>query len=609
MVVSSINWASFYLFARMLIKEKLNNLTTQPGIYQMLDKQGAVIYVGKAKNLKKRVCSYFSKTHQDDKTRVLVTNITDFEIVITDTETQALLLENQLIKQHKPRYNILLKDAKSYPYIYISNDKHPKVGFYRGTKNEKYQYFGPYPSAHIVRDSLTLLKKIFKVRQCANATYRSRSRPCLEYQIGLCSAPCVNKISDEDYTQDIKMMGQFLSGKSVQTLDNISQKMQTASKNQAFELAAHLRDQMIALRTIQEQHSSQSMGNMDVISIAMQNDVHAVEVLFVRSGKQIGQECIFPKHAKGKTTEVVLSAFLPLYYLGKNTPKQLLLSEKLNHKKLIAEALSTKIIDTPQKDKRHFLKIATLTVKENLKQHLISKFTKHSQLSQLQKILNLKALPNVMECFDISHTMGEATVASCVVFEKGLPITKKYRQFNINNITPGDDYAAMNQAVFRRYSRLLKENHPLPDVVFIDGGLGQLNQAIMVMDSIGIESVQLVGVAKGEGRKVGLETLIMVKNGKTQKINLPPQDQSLMLVNHIRDESHRFAIKNHRKKRGKKRTTSPLEGIQGIGKLRRTALLNHFGGLQEVQKASLNEIQKVNGISLSLATKIVEKLR
>ncbi len=593
----------------MIIKEKLKNLTTQPGIYQMLDKQGLVIYVGKAKNLKKRVSSYFSKTHQDDKTRVLVTNIKDFEVVITDTETQALLLENQLIKQHKPRYNILLKDAKSYPYIYISNDKHPKVGFYRGTKNEKYQYFGPYPSAHIVRDSLMLLKKIFKVRQCANATYRSRSRPCLEYQIGLCSAPCVNKISDEDYTQDIKMMGQFLSGKSVQTLDNISQKMQTASKNQEFELAAHLRDQMIALRTIQEQHSSQSMGNMDVVSIATQEGVHAVEVLFVRSGKQIGQECIFPKHARGKTTEAVLSAFLPLYYLGKNTPKQLLLSEKLDHKKLIAEALSTQIIDTPQKDKRHFLKIAMLTVKENLKQHLISKFTKHTQLTQLQKILNLKTLPNVMECFDISHTMGEATVASCVVFEKGLPITKKYRQFNINNITPGDDYAAMNQAVFRRYSRLLKENHPLPDVVFIDGGLGQLNQAIMVMDSIGIESIQLVGVAKGEGRKVGLETLIMVKNGKTQKINLPPQNQSLMLVNHIRDESHRFAIKNHRKKRGKKRTTSPLESIEGVGKFRRTALLNHFGGLQEVQKASVNEIQKVKGISLSLATKIVKKLR
>ncbi|CAC9576087.1 Excinuclease ABC subunit C [uncultured Gammaproteobacteria bacterium] len=589
--------------------EKLKNLTTQPGVYQMLDKQGMVIYVGKAKNLKKRVSSYFSKTHQDDKTRVLVTNIDDFDVVITNTETQALLLENELIKQHKPRYNILLKDAKSYPYIYITNDKHPRVGFYRGIKHKNYQFFGPYPSAHVVRDSLNLLKKIFKVRQCTNATYRSRSRPCLEYQIALCSAPCVNKISDKDYAQDVKMMSLFLSGKGVQTLDNISQKMQAAAKNQEFELAAHLRDQMIALRTIQEQHSSQSMGNIDVISIAMQDGIHAVEVLFVRSGKQIGQECVFPKHTKGKDNKEVLSAFLPLYYLGKDTPAQLLLSEKLLDKKLIAQALSTKIIDTPQKDKRHFLKIADLTAKENLKQHLASKYTKRTQLKQLQTTLNLKSLPNTMECFDISHTMGEATTASCVVFEKGLPKIKKYRQFDIKNITPGDDYAAMNQAVFRRYSRLLKDKKPLPDIVFIDGGLGQLNQAIMVMDSIGVESIQLVGVAKGEGRKAGLETLILVKEGKTQKINLPPHDQALMLINHIRDESHRFAIKNHRQKRGKKRTTSALEGIEGVGKARRAALLNHFGGLQELKQASVEEMQKVNGISLTLATKITKTLK
>jgi excinuclease ABC subunit C len=351
------------------------------------------------------------------------------------------------------------------------------------------------------------------------------------------------------------------------------------------------------------------MGDMDVVSIVEKDGIHAVEVLFVRSGKQIGQDCIFPKHAKGKPSKEVLSAFLPLYYLGKDTPKQLLLSEKLIDRTLIASALNTKIIDTPQKDKRHFLKIATLTAEENLKQHLISRFTKRSQLMQLQKTLNLSSLPNTMECFDISHTMGEATTASCVVFEKGLPKVSKYRQFNIKDITPGDDYAAMNQAVFRRYSRLLKEDKPLPDVVFIDGGLGQLNQAIMVMDSIGIESIQLVGVAKGEGRKAGLETLIMVKEGKTQKINLPPHDQALTLVNHIRDESHRFAIKHHRKKRAKKRQTSPLESIKGVGKLRRIALLNYFGGLQEIQKASCDEIIKVDGISKALADKIVEKLR
>lgn len=593
----------------MPIKEKLNNLSQQPGVYQMLDNNDQVIYIGKAKNLKKRVSSYFDKQHLEGKTRALVANIKNFEVIVTETETQALLLENELIKQYKPRYNILLKDAKSYPYIYITNDKHPRVSFYRGQKNKEYQFFGPYPSAHVVRDSLSLLKKIFKVRQCTNSVYRSRSRPCLEYQIGLCTAPCVGKISDENYEQDVAMMSLFLSGKGKETLDKVSKKMQQASVDLDFELAAHYRDQLIGLRTIQEQHASQSMDDMDVVSIVEKEGVYAVEVLFVRSGKQIGQECLFPKHAKGKPSKEVLSAFLPLYYLGKDTPKQLLLSEKLIDKILIASALSTKIIDTPQKDKRHFLKIATLTAEENLKQHLISRFTKRSQLMQLQKTLNLSSLPNTMECFDISHTMGEATTASCVVFEKGLPKVSKYRQFNIKDITPGDDYAAMNQAVFRRYSRLLKDDKPLPDVVFIDGGLGQLNQAIMVMDSIGIESIQLVGVAKGEGRKAGLETLIMVKEGKTQKINLPPHDQALMLVNHIRDESHRFAIKHHRKKRAKKRQTSPLENIEGIGKLRRTALLNYFGGLQEIQKASCDEIIKVDGISKALADKIVEKLR
>lgn len=593
----------------MPIKEKLNNLSQQPGVYQMLDNNEQVIYVGKAKNLKKRVSSYFSKQHLDGKTRALVANVKNFEVIVTETETQALLLENELIKQYKPRYNILLKDAKSYPYIYITSDKHPRVSFYRGQKNKDYQFFGPYPSAHVVRDSLAILKKIFKVRQCTNSVYRSRSRPCLEYQIGLCTAPCVGKISDENYEQDVAMMSLFLSGKGKETLGKVSDKMQQASIDLDFELAAHYRDQLIGLRTIQEQHSSQSMGDMDVVSIVEKEGIHAVEVLFIRSGKQIGQDCIFPKHAKGKPSKEVLSSFLPLYYLGKDRPKQLLLSEKLIDKTLIASALNTQIIDAPQKDKRHFLKIATLTAEENLKQHLISRFTKRSQLIQLQKTLNLSSLPNTMECFDISHTMGEATTASCVVFEKGLPKVSKYRQFNITDITPGDDYAAMNQAVFRRYSRLLKDDKLLPDVVFIDGGLGQLNQAIMVMDSIGIESIQLVGVAKGEGRKAGLETLIMVNEGKTQKINLPPHDQALMLVNHIRDESHRFALKNHRKKRAKKRQTSSLENIKGVGKLRRMALLNYFGGLQEVQKASCDELQKVSGINLALATKIANSFK
>lgn len=593
----------------MFNKDKLKNLSTAPGVYKMLGKVGNVIYVGKAKNLKKRLSSYFSKTHIDSKTQTLVSSIYDFEVIITNTETQALLLENDLIKQYKPRYNVLLKDAKSYPYICITDDIHPKVGFYRGNKNTKYQFFGPYPSAHIVRNALVLLKKIFKIRQCANTVYRSRSRPCLEYQIGLCSAPCVGKISDKNYAQDVAMMALFLSGKNQQTLAQISEKMQNASTSLDFELAAHYRDQLIELRIIQEQHVSKSMNDMDVISIVEQDGVYALEVLFIRAGKQIGQDCVFPKHTKSKSINEVLSAFLPLYYMGKNTPKQLLLSEKICDKSIISKALSTKIIDSPQKDKRHFLNIAMLTAKENLKQYLLKKFSQHNLLLQLQKILNLPAVPNYIECFDISHTMGEATTAACVVFEKGLAKKSKYRQFNIKNITPGDDYAAMNQVVYRRYSKLLKECKPLPDVVFIDGGLGQLNQAVMALNSIGIDSIKLVGVAKGEGRKAGLETLITLENSQVRKINLAINDLVLMLINHIRDESHRFAIKHHRQKRGKKRQTSKLESIKGVGKKRRTALLNYFGGLQEIQKASADEINKVDSINLVLATKIVTFFR
>ena len=591
------------------LKIKLENLTKESGVYKMLDKSGKVIYIGKAKNLKNRVSNYFVKSNQDEKTQLLQKNIDDFSIIITKTETQALLLENDLIKQFKPKYNILLKDSKSYPYIYISNDKHPRLGMFRGKKNKDYHYFGPYPSKYAARDALVLLKKIFKVRQCSNSFYRARSRPCLEYQIGLCSAPCVGKISDERYDQDVELVSLFLNGKSTKLLNQVSKKMKSASTNLDFEAAAKYRDQLINLRTIQEKHSSQFTSDMDVVSILKDAEVHCIEIVFVRSGKQIGNETFFPKNAKKDSCERVLSAFLPLYYLGKNTPKEIVISHKLEDKALLESGLSTKLIHKPKIDKKLFLETATLNAKENLKQRLLLKYTKKKQLEGIQKTLALDSLPEVMECFDISHTMGEATTASCVVFEKGLPKTSEYRQFNIKDITPGDDYAAINQAVFRRYSRLLESKKEMPDIVFIDGGLGQLNQAIMVMNSIGIDSVLLVGVAKGEGRKAGLETLITVENGKVKRISLPPFDPALLLINHIRDESHRFAIKNHRKKRAKKRTQSSLESIKGVGVNKRSALLNHFGGIQEIENASVDELQKVVGINYKLATKIRESLK
>ena len=591
------------------IKIKLKNLTKESGIYKMLDKSGNVIYVGKAKNLKNRVSNYFISSNHSKKTQLLQKNIDDFSIIITKTETQALLLENELIKQFKPKYNILLKDSKSYPYIYISNDKHPRLGMYRGKKNKNYHYFGPYPSSHIARDALALLKKIFKVRQCSNSFYRARSRPCLEYQINLCSAPCVGKISNSKYEQDVDMVSLFLNGKASKLLNQISQKMKKSSIDLDFEAAAKYRDQLIGLRTIQERHSSQFSSDMDVVSIVNEAETHCIEVVFVRSGRQVGSESFFPKNAKNDSCEDVLSAFLPLYYLGTSTPKEVVLSHKLKDKALLEDGLSTKLIQSPRVDKKHYLEMATLNARENLKQHLLLKFTKTKQLEGIQKTLALNKIPRVMECFDISHTMGEATTASCVVFEMGLPKISDYRQFNIKDITPGDDYAAINQAVYRRYSRLLDSKKEMPDIVFIDGGLGQLNQAIMVMNSIGIDSVILVGVAKGEGRKAGLETLITVEDEKVKKITLPPYDPALLLINHIRDESHRFAIKNHRKKRAKKRTKSSLELIKGIGLSKRSALLNYFGGLQEIQKASVDELQKVVGINYKLATKINESFK
>ena len=591
------------------LKIKLKNLTKEPGVYKMLDKTGDVIYVGKAKNLKNRVSNYFISSNHNTKTQLLQKNIDDFSIIITKTETQALLLENELIKQFKPKFNILLKDSKSYPYIYLSNDVHPRLGMFRGKKNKNYHYFGPYPSSHIARDALALLKKIFKVRQCTNSFYRARSRPCLEYQIGLCSAPCVGKISDNKYEQDVDMVSLFLNGKASKLLNQVSQKMKDASIDLDFEAAAKYRDQLIGLRTIQERHGSQFSSDMDVVCIVNDADTHCIELVFVRGGKQVGSETFFPKNAKNDSCEEVLSAFLPLYYLGTKTPKEIVLSHKLEDKSVLEAGLSSKLIQSPRVDKKHYLEMATLNAKENLKQHLLLRFTKMKQLEGIQKTLALKTIPKVMECFDISHTMGEATTASCVVFEMGLPKVSSYRQFNIKDITPGDDYAAINQAVYRRYSRLLSSKKAMPDIVFIDGGLGQLNQAIMVMNSIGVDSVMLVGVAKGEGRKAGLETLITVEDEKVKKITLSPFDPALLLINHIRDESHRFAIKNHRKKRAKKRTTSSLELIKGVGINKRSALLNHFGGLQEVQNASVDELQKVVGINSKLAIKINQSFK
>jgi excinuclease ABC subunit C len=583
------------------IKEKLSNLTTKNGVYQMFDIDDEIIYIGKAKNLKNRVSSYFNAGRSDNKTIAMVNKIAYFEVIVVETETKALLLENELIKKHKPKYNILLKDSKTYPYIFISNDTHPRIGLYRGLKNKKYKYFGPYPSVGIIRESLALMKKIFKLRECANSVYKSRSRPCLEHQIGLCSAPCVDKISIENYNQDSKNASDFLHGKSTHILKSIEVKMQNCAQNQDFELAAHYRDQMQSLRKIQEQHNSNSDFDIDFVAISKENGTSCVQIIFVRDGRQIGDETIFPKNVSNLKENEVLEVFLPLYYVEQKPPKILVLSNKIDDKQILEKAFKCKILQRIDNDKKHFLNIAKLTAKENLK-HYLNKINRvKTQVEYLQKILNMPNLPNHIECFDISHHSGEATIASCVVFKGGAPSKKDYRSFNISGITGGDDFAAMRKAIFKRY----KDNNNIPDLLLVDGGLGQLSQAIMVFDSIGIET-KIVGVAKGENRKAGLETLILKEGDEVKKINLKPDDIGLNLVNRVRDEAHRFAITKHRKKFKKIRNKSILENIEGIGESKRKALLNYFGSADEIKNAGMQELIKVNGINEKIAIKIVD---
>lgn len=591
------------------LAKKINNLTTDPGVYKMLDADNKIIYIGKAKNLKKRVSQYFSNNSSSYRIEILKEKINNFDIFITKTETQALLLENDLIKKYQPKYNVLLKDSKTYPYIFISKDKHSRIGISRSQKNPANEYFGPYTSKNVARYALDVLKKVFKIRDCSNSFYKLRTRPCLEYQIGICSAPCVNKISDKNYQQNINMVKLFLNGKNTKVLENIANKMQDASKELDFEAAASYRDQLIRLRTIQEKHSSRFSSDMDIVYIASKEKKYCIKVLFIRDGKQIDAKTFFPNNPINFKEEDILSSFLPWYYLNKKPPKEIVVNKKLSDKKIIENAILSKIINSPQSNKKHFLELAKINAKEELKQHLLVSFSKKNQLEFLQKDLLLEKLPMLIECFDISHTMGKQTVASCVVFTKGTPAKRQYRHFIIKDIIAGDDCAAIAQAVFRRYSRALKEKKKMPDIILIDGGVGQLNSATMAMNSIGIDNIKLIGVAKHSSRKSGLETLVMLENDKVKKVNLRYNSPSLLLINHIVDEAHRFALKNHRQKRLKSFKSSVLDSIEGIGAKKKAALFNHFGGLQEIKQASSSELQKINGINAKLAYKIIDSLK
>lgn len=602
-------------------KAFLSTVTSQPGVYRMYDATGTVIYVGKAKDLKKRLASYFRQQVSSRKTETLVKNIAQIDVTVTHTETEALLLEHNYIKLYQPRYNVLLRDDKSYPLIFLSADTHPRLAVHRGAKHAKGEYFGPFPNSYAVRETLALLQKLFPIRQCENSVYRNRSRPCLQYQIDRCLGPCVaGLVSEEEYRQQVDYVRLFLSGKDQQVLHQLIARMEEASKLLNFEEAARIRDQIQAVRRVTErQFVSGDSDDLDVIGVAFDAGMACLHVLFIRQGKVLGSRSYFPKVPGGTDMSEVVQTFVGQFYLqgsqARTLPGEILLDFSLPEKDLLAESLSElagrkiQIQSKPRGDRARYLKLARTNAATALTTKLSQQSTIHQRLAELAKVLNLAEI-NRMECFDISHTMGEQTVASCVVFDGNGPVRSEYRRYNISGITPGDDYAAMTQVLKRRYGKALEEKK-IPDVIFIDGGKGQLGMAIDVFNSLNVtwdkNKPLLIGIAKGADRKAGLETLFFVPEG--EGISLPPDSPALHVIQHIRDDSHNHAITGHRQRRAKVRNTSALELIEGVGPKRRQVLLKYMGGLQPLLNASVEEIAKVPGISQALAEKIYNALK
>ena len=593
-------------------KPVLDSLPLLPGVYRYYDAKGDVLYVGKAKQLKKRVSSYFQKTNISPRIRLMVSHIARIETTVTRSEAEALLLENNLIKSLRPRYNILFRDDKSYPYIVLSGDEFPRLTYYRGTPNRQHQYFGPYPNSNAAKESIQLLQKIFRIRTCENSVFNNRTRPCLLHQIGRCTAPCVNLISDEDYRADIRNAVLLLQGKQQEVEQTLSSAMQQAAETQHYEQAAALRDQLRALHTVQQKQFVESTGgatDADIIALAQQDGLTCVNLAMVRGGRHLGDKSFFPEHAEDLPAAEIVQAFIAQHYLERSVPPLLVLDEECGDETL-AQLLSeqagrtVKISSAASGDRKQWLEMGQRNALLALQQRIAQQGGQQRRLDKLREWIGLPDL-NRIECFDISHTMGEATQASCVVYENLDIRPAQYRRYNITGITPGDDYAAMRQALTRRYQKLAEGEGARPDLVLIDGGLGQLHIAMEVMQELGLNDLSLVGVAKGVERKAGLEQLIFPDGSAKQ---MRSDDPALHLIQQIRDEAHRFAITGHRAKRGKARTASSLEEISGVGDKRRRSLLTHFGGLREVAQASVEQLCQVGGISKALAEKIYQQL-
>ena len=599
----------------------LKTVTSEPGVYRMFDDTDTIIYIGKAKNLKKRLASYFSLTQKHPKTLALVSHIVRIEVTITHTETEALILEHNFIKQHKPKYNVLLRDDKSYPYLFLSDHKHPQLTLVRSqNKKRKGTYFGPYPSGGAVRESLHLMQKLFPIRQCEDSYYKNRSRPCLQYQLKRCLGPCVNAMPEQEYTHQVELATAFLQGKSQDVIEQLVTEMETASNTLEFEKAAVRRDQIQSLKKVQEQQwVSGEVEQLDVLGFAYQHGVASIHMLFIRQGRVLGSRNYFPKVPKNSSQEEVLSSFLSQFYLsgqnGRAIPREILLTDDFADREIFEELFSvhsgykTKLKITMRGERLRFIKLAKTNANIALTTHLSQQKSILQRYNLLEEKLELTQPIKRMECYDISHMMGEKTVASCVVFNREGAKKSDYRRFNITGITPGDDYAAMWQVLARRFKDL-QTAETTPDIIFIDGGLGQLNQAENIISSLEHNFPEkyplLIGIAKGVARKAGEETLILADSHEI--LEMTSDSPALHLIQQIRDESHRFAIMGHRQQRDKVRRTSTLEGIAGVGAKRRQMLLNHFGGLQGVKSSSVDELAKLNGISKSLAETISEAL-
>jgi len=594
-------------------KPILKNLPNLPGVYRMKNASDEVIYVGKAKDLKKRVSSYFNKNIPSPRTRMMVSQITGIETTVTHSEAEALLLENNLIKSFMPRYNVLFRDDKTYPYITLTGDEYPRLAFHRGTQRKGNDYFGPFPNAVAVRESIQLLQKVFKLRTCENTVFSNRTRPCLQYQIERCTAPCVDLISVEDYRRDVSHATMFLQGREQQVMDELGEKMMAASQDQEYEMAAVYRDRMQSLRQVQAKQfvSDFAVNDADVIAVAELMGEHCVNLVMIRGGRHLGDKSFFPKNANGAELQDTMQAFLEQYYVSQNMPPLIIVgvsieTEALEEVFTQQAGRKVKINSNAIGDKRVWLKMAETNADLALQQRAAQHSNQQARLSALREALDLSETTERIECFDISHTMGEATVASCVVFDKGQMQNSEYRRYNITGITPGDDYAAMRDALTRRYKKVAAGEGKLPDLVFIDGGKGQLGVAVEVMQEVGLPDILLVGIAKGEERKPGLEQMFFPN--RDAPIGLKKDNPGLHLLQQIRDEAHRFAITGHRARRGKARMHSSLEDIEGIGAKRRKALLVRFGGLDGVKNASVDELAQVEGISQMLAEKIYQEL-